>query len=450
MFDKKIFQSHVREFLIDSLAICEKNSGKLDIDEIKSPIFFSNGKYKKYEIIKTPDYDFFIRNSLKKDIQKLHSFQIIKKLLVTKEIQDYNRKLLGDVHENFSVKPNFAEDLPLKFLVVYLIKNKNFNFNKKNYQNSFDKFNKFLNNTLEDEYVSPLFNFESDINNTSIDINGIKIRRLTNFEFYKFVNLDENSNISNVYHNLTHVMEIKFTTSNLDSGHKVVKEKFKNLINSLSLFNNGNPQFGTIFRNINNPWFHFDSSNEKNINKLENLKFKKRDKNKVVIISKLINEIDFLKKENKFLDIAISRFTNALTRTDKVDQFIDLMISLEALFAPGNKGEITTKLSTRLATLIAKNEKQREDYWLFIKKMYNLRSGIIHGEGFRSTEINGVKYEIDECLEKIIELTRESILQLLKLSISYSGNNKISKICDDIDSAMINKKNLQKLRLKLR
>ena len=76
---------------------------------------------------------------------------------------------------------------------------------------------------------------------------------------------------------------------------------------------------------------------------------------------------------------------------------------------------------------------------MFIKKMYNLRSGIIHGEGFRSTEINGVKYEIDECLEKIIELTRESILQLLKLSISYSGNNKISKICDDIDSAMINK-----------
>ena len=450
MFNKKIFQSHIREFLIDSLAICDENSEKLDIDELKWPIFFSNGKYKKYEIIKTPDYDFFIRNSLKKEIQGLHSFQISKKLLVTKEIQDYNRKLLGDVHKNFSVKPNFAGELPLKFLVVYLIRNKNFNFNKNNYQNTFNKFNDFLENPLEDEYVSPLFNFESDINNTSIDINGVKIRRLTDLEFYKFVNLDENSNISNVYHDLTHVMTTKFSSSDLNSGHEIVKEKFKNLLNSFSLFNDGNPQFGTIFRNVNNPWFHFDSSNEKNINKLEGLKFKKRDKNKVILISKSLNQIDFSKKENKFLDIAISRFTNALSRTDQVDQFIDLMISLEALFAPGNKGEITTKLSTRLATLVAKNEKQREDYWLFIKKMYNLRSGIIHGEGFRSTEINGVKYEIEDCLEKIIRLTRESILQFLKLSIIYTGNNKISKICDYIDLAMINKKYLQELRLKLK
>ena len=163
---------------------------------------------------------------------------------------------------------------------------------------------------------------------------------------------------------------------------------------------------------------------------------------KITFILNSLNLIDFTKKENKFLDIAIRRFSSALARTDSVDQFIDLMISLEALYGGGERGEITTKLSSRLATLVAKNEKEREDYWEFTKKMYSLRSGIVHGS----------KENImpDEDLEKIIKLVRKSIHLYLKLANSYSGGGKITTICDDIDAALVNKEKLKLLKSKLK
>ena len=141
------------------------------------------------------------------------------------------------------------------------------------------------------------------------------------------------------------------------------------------------------------------------------------------------NGVDFNKKENSFLDIAKRRFSSALTRTNSVDQLIDLTVSLESLFAP-TPGEITVRLSNRMATLLAKDDSQREDYWVFVKKVYNLRSGIVHGDGLRNTEINGKKYTLNEILEKLVDLTRQAILIYLKLVGNYSGNNKIHKICN--------------------
>ena len=143
MFNKKVFLEHLQEFLTDSLYICEKNSDRLIFDDLKWPIFFPNGKYKKYEIKKEPDYDFFIKNIIKNEVQELHSNLIIVKFFVTSQIKNYNKKLLGDVHENFDVKPDFANDLPLKFLVEYVNLNRGFNFNKKIYQKTLDSFTKF-------------------------------------------------------------------------------------------------------------------------------------------------------------------------------------------------------------------------------------------------------------------------------------------------------------------
>ena len=180
------------------------------------------------------------------------------------------------------------------------------------------------------------------------------------------------------------------------------------------------------------------SKYEIDVIKQESLFFDKKNLSKLESIFSSLNDVDFNKKENSFLDIAKRRFGSALTRTNSIDQLIDLTISLESLFAP-TPGEITVRLSNRMATLLAKNDSQREDYWKFIKKVYNLRSGIVHGDGLRNTKINGKKYTLDEILEKLVDLARQAILIYLKLVCNYSGNNKISKICDDIDRALINK-----------
>jgi hypothetical protein len=204
------------------------------------------------------------------------------------------------------------------------------------------------------------------------------------------------------------------------------------------LFTAGNPQFGTIFRNVDSPWIHYDSSYEKESMKQKPLILTKTEIKKVRTIFDYFSTVDFSKKENKFLEIAIRRFGSALSRIDAVDQLIDLMISVESLYV-ASPGEITVRLSNRLSTLLAKNDQEREDFWVFTKKVYSLRSGIVHGEGLRPTEINGKNYTLNEIVDKLVDLTQKSILVYLKLVTQYSGKNKIDKICDDIDRSLINK-----------
>ena len=108
------------------------------------------------------------------------------------------------------------------------------------------------------------------------------------------------------------------------------------------------------------------------------------------------------------------------------------------------------KLSNRLSTLLAKSGTQREDYWLFTKKVYSLRSGIVHGEGLRDTEINGQKYTLEQLLEKLTVLTRNSIQNYLVLVNHYTGMKKTERIAKYIDSALINQEKLKLLKSKLK
>ena len=99
MIDEKIFGEDLLKFLKDVLNLCNKNSDKLNYDDEKFPVFYSDGKYKKLEIKKIPAYDYFIRSILKSEIQKLVTYSIITKYLVTPEIKKYNQKVLGNEFE---------------------------------------------------------------------------------------------------------------------------------------------------------------------------------------------------------------------------------------------------------------------------------------------------------------------------------------------------------------
>ena len=178
--------------------------------------------------------------------------------MLLKNFQNYDKKLQGTIYEHLSKKPSFSKKLSLKFIISYLNKNKSFNANKKVFDTTFEKFYSFLSNLLTDTYVTPLFNFESNVKNKGIKINDVEIRPITQNEFYYFTNLDENQNLSNVFYNLTHVMYTTYSSNDLNSGYKIVKSRFELMLNALSLTGSGNPVFGTIFRNITNSWIHYD------------------------------------------------------------------------------------------------------------------------------------------------------------------------------------------------
>lgn len=443
MFDKEIFKTELLNFVKNVLPICENNLEKLIIEELKEPVFFSNGKYKKFTILKKQDYDFFIKKTLANEIIMLNEYKLLVKFFVTSEFNDYNSKLLSKSYDDVQSKPNFAKELPLKFLVEYLNQTKNFSLDRKKFNIVFKNFFQFLENLLLDEYITPLFNFESNIGKKGIIINGITIRKINSNEFLTFSNLEENVHLPKIYHEVTHVMAIKHSSSDLSSGYDIVKEKFQRIIDSLSLLKNGNPQFGGIYRNLNNPWIHYDSKYEIEVISKEPLIIKTINRNSINKIYNDLEKIDFSKKSNKFLEIAKKRFISGLTRSSEFDQLIDLIISLESLYV-SSPGEITIRLSNRMAIILGKNDIEREHIWKFIKKVYNLRSGIVHGEGLRTTEIDGKKYSLDEIIQKLIELNRKSLLVYIRLVNRYTETNKIDKISDDIDKSLINRSFLKK------
>ena len=128
-----------------------------------------------------------------------------------------------------------------------------------------------------------------------------------------------------------------------------------------------------------------------------------------------------------------------------MDKIVDLMICLESLYVEGG-GEITVRLGSRVAILLSKNDEEREDCWIFVKKVYNLRSRIVHGEDPKNTEINGIQYTYDELLERLVIIARRSVLIYLQLLPLYSGNKKIDQIADDLDKAVINRLFLKKFQ----
>ena len=449
MFDEAIFKNDLLKCLNDALIICEKNSDKLIVENIKKPIFFPNGTYKKYKIDSIPDYEYFINHHLKPQIISSKTYSIVVKFFVTEEFKNLNKKLIGNTYDNFKVKPNFVKDLPLKFIAEYVRINDGFSENKTNFNKTFQAFLKFIQNILEEEYITPLFNFESDIDEKGIMFGNVGIRKINELEFSRFTNLDDNFNMSNVFFHLTHILFVKHTSDDLNSGFEIIKKQFQILLDSLSLYTEGSPQIGAIYRNIHSPWIYHDSRYDNDVIHQKHLKFFKKDKIKLKKIFNLFEGIDFSIKGNKFVELSKRRFISALSRTDPVDQIVDLMICLESLYVEGG-GEITVRFGSRVATLLSKKEKEREDCWIFAKKMYNLRSRIVHGEEIENTEINGIQYTCDELLERLVNIARKSVLIYLQLLPQYSGNKKIDQIADDLDKAIINRNFLKEFRTKFK
>jgi len=88
------------------------------------------------------------------------------------------------------------------------------------------------------------------------------------------------------------------------------------------------------------------------------------------------------------------------------DSLVDLIISLESLFLKDESQELGYKLRIRMAILLAECIEKREDVVQNMKKAYNLRGQIVHGE-----KNPVIDYDF---LFKIREYTRKSLIIFLK------------------------------------
>jgi hypothetical protein len=83
-------------------------------------------------------------------------------------------------------------------------------------------------------------------------------------------------------------------------------------------------------------------------------------------------------RENGLTQLALSNFTLSYEILDLKTRFVTLTTALECLFNYG-KGEITHIVSRHLALISSANKSEFAAHFKHIKKLYDVRSGIVHG-----------------------------------------------------------------------
>lgn len=108
-------------------------------------------------------------------------------------------------------------------------------------------------------------------------------------------------------------------------------------------------------------------------------------KEKLSFINKLINDVS---EAAKYIKAAMDWYVNALMVMDETMSFIQICMGLEALLGDKREGSagLTQTLSDRCSYLIGKGMSDRDEIRRQLKKIYELRSAIVHGLKNRISE----------------------------------------------------------------
>lgn len=135
------------------------------------------------------------------------------------------------------------------------------------------------------------------------------------------------------------------------------------------------------------------------------------NKEEVEVLKKLWQQIEVL-KTNRTLGIAIDRLSYVTERRNVTDRILDNFIGLESLYLPGGNHELTFRLSLRVAMMTQEESDKMKDTFSFVKKMYEARSKIVHGDAVSVATAE---------LERLEKLLRDSIKLFLEDKTKFEG-----------------------------
>jgi hypothetical protein len=125
----------------------------------------------------------------------------------------------------------------------------------------------------------------------------------------------------------------------------------------------------------------------------------------------LCKVFDFLCSENNSrFKVAQRRLSLGIERKSPEDRLIDYMIGLETLYLPDKNVELSFRLSVRVAFLLSSGTDKKDTFY-FLRKMYGIRSKIVHGS----------KYKLNaEDLNKLEDLLRKSVILWIDGKYNFS------------------------------
>lgn len=393
-----------------------ENSTNIYVYKDYYPVFKSNGDIDGLILEDKKNYMNFISSNFD-DILKINSVNEVISLI-----------------EKYNSKYDTGKDLFYRFL--YSISSLKFfpNYDRNEFNEVYYHLEYLLHSNENNFFIVPLFSVNIN-NNSNIKLkNDYIIRRVKPYEYTNlrkygiYVLLDKK-----ILQKSNYLLEF-----NCKDGD--YQNKFDDFVNALHLFKKGNFDYNMIVGGHcveDNLLMRYGSGigfNKPNLNINSQFIFEPTD-------IKLFKEFftEWLKvsntiKENLSFSNAIKRFTKAIEDRELNDKIIDFIISLESLLGDGNT-ELIHRLSMRTGFLLG-TKKESKDIRDFIKKIYDTRSKIVHGDKERTINMNGIEFTKEKSvvvLEDIIRLVFQRYLDFA-LSIFYVEHSSFYK---SIDSWML-------------
>lgn len=139
--------------------------------------------------------------------------------------------------------------------------------------------------------------------------------------------------------------------------------------------------------------------------------------------------------------ISIYRFADATCmageENKRVYRFVDYVTSMESLLL-NDQGEFSYKLSMRAAAILGRSPRERHDVYEFMRKAYDVRSKLVHGQRAKPIEVRGTEIDFDEALGRLHSYAHESLRRAFRiLETAPVGVNRKRWLMDLLDMSLI-------------
>jgi hypothetical protein len=159
------------------------------------------------------------------------------------------------------------------------------------------------------------------------------------------------------------------------------------------------------------------------------------------------------------LALSIGRFNRAFSAAPWTDCLVDLTVALEAAIGePDEKQDVTLRLRSRAASLLASTSDSASEIFTDLGKLYDLRSAVVHGHPHREVRVRkliesipataiGIMAadKVDLAIDRLRDIARRAILARLFLA---SGANAVWPLGarSDMDRRLTDDRERRRLR----
>jgi len=331
-------------------------------------------------------------------------------------------------------------------------------FEDESFREVYIKFESYIyKSILPYKITAPLQGFSGTISEINFG-NNLKLRRILDSERVSYLRMmDIPLGFPTIFSNLGITLlkykleTVYFHQKETPLNTSSCRNSFEDIITTLRLFKSGRVDFSVIKREATTWTLQGGAGYSSGFSRQGRIfpdSYKLNESEKVKLLRlwkrfKRYKKKTGSSKSGKYINIALKRFNFGMEESDVEDKTIDFLIAFEALFLPDRKGELTYRLSNRVAILLGKDDADTEKIRKFMTKAYDLRSDIVHGKDVRPIKIEEKTVPLDKFVQKVEEYLRKSLKSFIALSRTHRKQQSIMAL---LDKSLLNIKSRRKLR----